>query len=193
MSKFELYVCDIESTGLTNDHSIIEISLCRLSTDEQKTWFVKPTNFDNIQPDALRVNGHKLEDLRCLTKFGKDTYMDATKVGAEIENWVADDLHASNERLLVGQNILGFDKGMLIEFWKKCNAEETFPFSNRFAIDTMQLQVILDIVSDNYCDNYSLRSLVERYGVKKEKAHRSENDVKMTRDVFFEQMKLLKK
>jgi DNA polymerase III epsilon subunit-like protein len=193
MKKFELYVVDVESTGLTKQHSIIEISLYRISNNEQKTWFIKPLNFENIEPDALRVNGHKLEDLKGLTKFGKDTYMEATKVSAEIENWVMDDLHSSDERLLVGHNILGFDKDMLISFWKNCNTIDTFPFSKKFALDTMQIQILLDILSDNYCEYYNLNSLVERYGIKKEKSHRSASDTRMTKDVFLKQFECLKK
>jgi len=81
----------------------------------------------------------------------------------------------------------------LIAFWKRCHAEQTFPFSKRFALDTMQIQVLLDIIKDDdYCENYSLKTLVEKYGVKREKAHRSENDVKMTKDVFIKQIELLK-
>lgn len=190
-NKFELYVADVESTGLDpNLHSPIEISIYRLYTKEQKTWYMRPTNFDTISKDALRVNGYKEDDLRGLTKYGKDTFGDPAKVLPEIENWLSDDMHTGTERLLCGHNIK-FDLDMMKSLWGKCNAPETFPFNDRYYLDTMQIEVFLQVIGKTKQSEYlNLGSLVEKYNIKKEKAHKAEGDVRMTKDLLLKQAEI---
>lgn len=96
-----IYVGDCETTGLDLvDHDVIELSLLRLSTNEQKTWHIKPSNFQTIDAGALRVNGHLLEDITHKTKHGKDTYLEASKVIVDIENWLLDDNVSTLDRVL---------------------------------------------------------------------------------------------
>ena len=48
--NYAIYVADVETTGLdpySND--VIELSLLRLSDGEQKTWCMKPFNFQSIE------------------------------------------------------------------------------------------------------------------------------------------------
>jgi DNA polymerase III epsilon subunit-like protein len=191
-SKFTIYVLDTETTGLDSDkNEIIEISFYRLSDDVQKTWFLKPNNYDSIQPDALRINGHKLEDLNLSTKYGKETYQDPAKVIVEIENWMGDDLGTSEDRVLVGQNP-SFDIGFMKTLWAANKSSETFPFGKRpFVLDTRQIALFMDIATNKRNDYYNLGSLVEKYGVKKEKSHRSDSDTRMTKDVFLAQMQIV--
>ena len=64
MNDFVFYVCDTETTSLDNSvGDIIELSLFRLSDNVQKTWCLKPLNFDGIDMGALKVNGHKYDDI----------------------------------------------------------------------------------------------------------------------------------
>lgn len=194
MNRFELYACDVETTGLSiRDNEIIEVSFIRLSTGDSKTWYIRPENINAIEPDALRINGHKLEDLLHKTAFGKEIYIERSKVIIDIENWLGEDLHSAEERVLIGHNIGAFDKDMLINLWDRAKSFDTFPFSKRFILDTMQIQLLLDIVNDINSEYYNLKSLVERHNVKKEKAHRSLGDSKMCRDVFLKQIECIKK
>jgi len=88
-----LYVIDTETTGIdANVNEVIEFSLYRISDDCQKTFCLKPNNIDAIQPDALRVNGHKLEDLLWKTDQGRDTYLEPSKALPLIENFLMQDL-----------------------------------------------------------------------------------------------------
>lgn len=191
--KYELYVVDVETTGLSLEHDIIEVSFYRLSNNDQKTWCIKPNRTDNIQADALRVNGHNLDDLLHRTKEGKENYIPAEKATAEIENWLMNDMHTTSERLLVGHNITGFDKDMLIALWDKCKAAESFPFSKRYALDTMQIQVFMDVIGiTEPSEYYNLNGLVQKYGIKKEKAHRAKGDCKMTKDLFLKQANFIR-
>lgn len=186
--SYELYVLDTETTGLDaikNDP--IEISIYRLSDDTQKTWCLKPINFEEISVDALRVNGHLLEDLKGLTKEGRERYLTPTKVLVEIENWLMEDGFRSEDRLMVGQNI-GFDKEMLIQLWKKCNSSGTFPFSKKYSLDTMGIEFFMDYCKDVKAEGYSLRNLVKKYGVTNSKAHSAAADTKATMEVFRKQV-----
>ena len=125
--NFSFYVTDIETTGLDSHlHDVIELSMYRLSDDSQKTWCLKPLNPDHIDPGALRVNGHKLEDLTHKTKEGRERYLDANSVLVDVENWMALDGLPTEKRFLIGQNI-AFDKDRLEQLWIKCNSKDSFP------------------------------------------------------------------
>jgi DNA polymerase III epsilon subunit-like protein len=189
---YVIYIADTETTGLDIlQHDVIELSLYRLNDHVQKTWCLKPINQDTIDNGALRVNGHKLEDLKHQTKVGIDRYKDPNKIIIEIENWVSEDNVPAESRILVGQNI-NFDKNMLERLWIKCNSKDTFPFGRR-TLDTMQIEFFLDWCKGSMSEGYSLSNLVKKYGVKNEKAHTAEADVKATKEVFEKQVEFFKK
>ena len=190
---FELYLVDCETTGLDaikNDP--IEISIYRLSNDVQKTWCLKPINIENISTDALRVNGHKIEDLKWQTQEGRDKYKNPNKVLVEIENWIMEDFMSAEDRVLVGQNV-GFDKDMLYRLWEKCGSLGTFPFNTKYEFDTMQLELFLNMCQGIQAEGYSLNKLTKKYGIKNEKAHSAEADVKATVEVFRKQVEFFTK
>jgi DNA polymerase III epsilon subunit-like protein len=189
---YVIYIADVETTGLdAYKHDVIELSMHRLTDNVQHTWCLKPINYETIDSGALRVNGHKLEDLKHQTKFGAEKYKDPNKIIVDIENWVAEDGVPTEKRLLVGQNI-AFDKIMLEQLWTKCNSKDTFPFGRR-TLDTMQIEFFLDWCKGTLAEGYSLANLVKKYGVKNEKAHTAEADVKATKEVFEKQVEFFKK
>lgn len=190
--SYELYVVDTETTGLDIlKNSPIEISIYRLSNDDQRTWFLRPVDLENISIDALRVNGHKLEDLRGQTKYGKEIYKEPNKVLIEIENWLSEDNLSSSERILVAHNA-GFDKAMLEYLWEKCNSSGTYPFNNKYMIDTMALEFSMNWAKNNVDTGYSLGILTKKYGIKNERAHSAEFDTKATAQLFRKQLDILK-
>lgn len=192
--NFELYVIDTETTGLNPiKNEPVEISIFRLSTGAQKTWCLKPINVDNIEQGALRVNGLKLEDLQGLTKDGREKYLSPNKVLVDIENWVNEDNLPTSQRLMVGQNV-SFDKQMMLSLWEKCGVRDSFPFSDKYSLDTMQIEVVI-----NYCLNtmseasgYSLSALTKKYGIKNDKAHSAEADVRATKELFTKQIEFIR-
>jgi DNA polymerase III epsilon subunit-like protein len=189
--KYELYMCDTETTGLDPiQNDPIEISIYRLSTNEQKTWYLKPINMNTISADALRVNGHKIEDLKGQTKEGREKYQAPSKVLVEIENWLMEDGFPSDQKLLVGQNV-PFDKAMLESLWTKCGTIGTFPFSRKYSLDTMGIELFLSLVTGEENEGYSLRNLAKKYGIKNDKAHSSESDTRTTVGVFRKQISAL--
>lgn len=189
---YVIYIADVETTGLdSRKNDIIELSLFRLNDSASKTWCIKPINLENIESAALRINGHKLEDLRHETRIGKDRYLDPQKTIIEIENWILEDNVPNEKRILCGQNI-SFDKDMLEQLWSKCNSLDTFPFGRRL-LDTMQIEFFLDWCKGTMAEGYSLSNLTKKYGIKNEKAHTAEADVKATKEVFEKQVEFFKK
>ncbi len=189
---YVIYVADVETTGLDSRlYDVIELSLHRMSDGVQKTWCIKPTNPANIEAAALRINGHKLEELRHETKAGRDKYLDPAQVLVEIENWMNEDGVPIEQRVMCGQNI-GFDHERLQQLWVKCNSADTFPFGRRM-IDTMGIEFFLDYCKGMMKEGYSLWNLVKHYNVKNDKAHSAEADVKATKEVFEKQVAFFKK
>ncbi|CAB4196554.1 DnaQ DNA polymerase III, epsilon subunit and related 3'-5' exonucleases [uncultured Caudovirales phage] len=184
---YTLYICDTETSGLDSRlHDVIEVSFYRLNDGSKKTWRIKPTNLVNIDLGALRVNGHKIEDLKHETKVGRDTYMDPNKAIIEMENWISEDNMPAEQRILVGHNIF-FDKDMLQQLWTKCNAKDSFPFGRRL-MDTMVWAFMMDYVNNDFSNSYSLSNLIKKYAIKNDKAHTAESDVQATKDLFFAQV-----
>lgn len=188
MLDFEVYIVDTETTGLDfYKNDVVELSIYRLSSDQQKTWFLKPSSPDNIEDEALKINGHKKEDLLHLTRDGREKYKAPDSTLVEIENWINEDLKMSQDRLLVGQNI-SFDKYFLEFLWKKNNCFDSFPFGRRM-LDTQQVALWFDIIMNHKRKAYNLLSLAKDFDVKIEKAHRADADTRMTKDLLIEQLK----
>ncbi len=188
---FVIYVLDTETTGFDDRlNDVIEISIYRLNDDVQHTWCLKPLNNDTIEAGALRVNGHKLEDLKHETKLGRETYLPPAKVLVDIENWIMEDGVTSEDRIIIGQNI-SFDKNFLLQLWNKCNSPGTFPFGRKM-LDTIQFALTLDLAKGIKRKWYTLSALADDFGIKKEKAHRADADTRMTKDLWLRQIDFLK-
>ena len=185
MTQFVLYVVDCETTGLDPvKNDIIEISFLRLSDNEQKTWWLKPTNPENIEVRALEVNGTNINDILWKTEAGKAKYRLAEEVLPEIENWIADDHHKIYDRVVVGHNV-GFDFDMMRQLWIKSDNYDTFPFSKwENSIDTKQLALFFDWVEGKNNEKYNLSACIKKFGLEQRKAHGAIEDVKMTADLL---------
>lgn len=190
---YVIYVADVETTGLDNRvNDVIELSLHRLTDDVQKTWCMKPFNPSAIDPDSLRINGHKLEDILHQTKEGRERYLDPIQVMIEVENWTMEDGVPTAQRILAGQNVQ-FDVNYLEQHWIKGKAKDSFPFSVKRQLDTMQIEFFMDLCKGQMSEGYSLNLLTKKYGLKNEKAHTAAADVKVTKDILMKQIEVFKK
>lgn len=191
MSNFEIFICDTETTGFDPEkNDVIEISLLRLSDEEQRTWFLKPQSPETIEESALKVNGACMDDLLWKTAAGRNKYRLVDDVLPEIENWVADSGVELYNRIICGHNI-NFDVNMLKGLWKKNGNEDTFPFCFH-SIDTKGLAMFVDFALGKKSEKYSLAGCVKTYGIPKKKFHGAEADVQMTKDLFLELKKFIK-
>ncbi len=197
-NNYIIYVCDTETTGLDNTlNEVIEVSFLRVylnfsddgsikTSEDQKTWCIKAYNAQSIQDDALKINGHKREDILHQSKFGQENYLEAKDVIAQIELWMLDDFHSSLDRIFAGQNPM-FDIGFLQKLWKEHSTIESFPFAiqngNR-VLDTKQLAILTDVCLGQRREKYNLTSLAKDFGITRRKAHRAEDDTRMTADLL---------
>ncbi len=180
------YVGDVETTGLDPQlHDIIEVSLWRMSDGEQRSWLVKPLNEETIQEESLKINKHKREDILGLTKFGKENYLDPAQAVMDIEEWMMEDDVGVDDRAFIGANP-SFDISFLEGLWKKVGCEDSFPFG-KFVLDVIQITRLIDFCNGKRRERYNLGSLVKDFQIKKEKAHRADADVRMTKDLFLKQ------
>ncbi len=194
MFNFPIYVIDCETTGLSaTDNDVIEISVCRLTFNErgepqteQNTWCLKALNAKTISDEALKINGHKREDILHQTADGRARYLDPVVVVSEIELWIMDDNASAVDRIFAGQNP-NFDIQALQELWKRVGSESSFPFAlekGDRTLDTKQIATFFDICTGRRRRFYNLGSLVKAFGVKKGKAHQAAEDVRMTTDLL---------
>lgn len=191
--SYVVYVSDTETTGLTLEHEIIELSLLRIVsknfTDfniDQKTWLIKALNPSLIEDEALAVNGHKREDILHLTQYGKDNYLHPEEVIPQIELWILDDNVSAMDRVFAGHNCV-FDHDRMKKMWERQNCIDTFPFEcskgNRL-LDTKQLALWVDLSCGRRRTRYDLSGLVKAFSIKKEKAHRADADTRMTAELI---------
>lgn len=185
MSELDVYVVDTETCGLDPVvHDVIELSVLRLKTKEQRTWNIKPINPDNIEPKALQVNGVDINDLLWKTAAGKAKYRLADEVLPEIENWLADQGSPIESRVMVGHNV-NFDFEMLKNLWYKCNAFDSFPFPKYGnIICTKQMALVYDYLLGSRSKYYNLSACVKKFGCEQLKAHGAINDVIMCAELF---------
>lgn len=191
---FQIYVADTETTGLDYlQHDIVELSLYHVNLDRQKTWLLRAPRFASAQPDALRINGHKLEDISHQTADGRERYLEPRDAVVSIENWMMEDMASPEEKILCGHNIQ-FDEDFISSLWESNNSKDTYPFGNRpFVLDTRQIEIFINLIQGKRNDYYNLGSLVEKYGVKKLKSHRADADTLMTKDVLLKQLEVFGK
>lgn len=189
--SYIIYVIDTETTGFNPvENDIIELSALRLikyGSDfkrEQKTWFIKPVNVNNISDEALKVNGHKKEDILWQTKEGKEKYVELADALSDFELWIMEDCASVMDRIFAGHNPV-FDANFMKASWSKANSESTFPFdltANNRILDTKQLVVFIDICTGRRRSKYNLSEVVKCFDIKKGKAHRADEDTRMTAD-----------
>lgn len=200
---YEIYILDGETTGMdAQKNDLIELCMWRLGDEESKTWRMKPKNPGAIRSEALRINGHKLEDLLHQTDYGRQTYLEQAKVLPEIEMWVMNDNEAAENRVIVGQNPK-FDLDFMIATWQKNNSEDTFPFGYWIGtgedrrhvckvFDTLNLVELIDVIIGKHRPRYNLANLAKDFKITKAQAHRADGDVKMTKDLFVKLFDVLK-
>lgn len=190
---FQVYICDTETTGLDYlQHEIIELSMLHLNSDRQKTWCLRAEKPEVAEPDALRINGHRIDDISHKTADGRARYKAASEVLVEVENWMMEDMSPPEERILVGQNV-SFDEQFLRALWLRLGSKETYPFGARpFLLDTRQIELMINLVEGKRDEYYNLGSLVKKYGIKNSKAHTAAADTLATKNLLQAQLGYIK-
>jgi DNA polymerase-3 subunit alpha (Gram-positive type) len=173
MKGKKLAFIDLETTGLNPyDHEIIEIGCLIAKQNENNEWVtvdefefkVKPDHIETAQQDALRVNHYSEADWM----FAHTQQEALATLAKKCEACV-----------MVGQNV-SFDYSFLATKFGEYKIKDPFFFAK---LDTISL-AYMRFRKDPNMNNFSLRELCERLGIKNEKAHTALADIRATYEVF---------
>jgi DNA polymerase-3 subunit epsilon len=179
-----LYV-DVETTGLTDDHAIIQLSgIVTINGDikEEFDFRIKPLESDIIDDKALKVNGIKRE------AFSREEYL-------------YPDVAYNKFTSLLGKYVGKFDrqdKFHFIAYNAKFDMDRLRAFflkmSDKFFgswfffpyIDVMSLAATALVRQRHTMPNFKLLTVAETLGIDTTKfnLHDSLDDIKLTREVF---------
>lgn len=178
---------DCETTGTNSQkHEITQLSgMIEIEGEivEEFNYFLKPTNWDTIDPEALKVTGKTLEDLRA--------YPDAREAFNSLRSTLEKHVNKydRNDKLYPAGHNVGFDVEFLQTFWKKYgNVYGTGSYQNWRFLDTRILANFLaahDLINPV---NITLGELCKYYNIPL-KAHDAMEDIRATRELHKSLMK----
>lgn len=112
MNGLQCYVLDIESTGLsTKLHETVEIGIVRVADRVQLFREIRAEHPENASYDALKITNKTLEDLN--NGVSKEEAVEA------VDGFFSKDGSTPAGRVIIGHNIISFDKKMLFALWEK--------------------------------------------------------------------------
>lgn len=170
MSGLQFYIADIETNGLkVGFHECCELSIIRAKDKMQLTRKIKVDNWKNSSYDALVITGKTIESLRQGDSKQKTV--------EDVDSFIKEDGLTSAHRVLVGHNIINFDKKFLHHMWEQQGKEfqidlflDTIPLSKRLAAQIGQPKA-----------KVKLESALDLFGIKKVgKMHSAKGDSRNT-------------
>lgn len=112
MTGLHYYILDTETTGLsTKFHEVIEIGIVRATDRVQLFREIVAEHPENANYDALKITNKTLHDLK--RGVSKEEAVET------VEEFFALDGSTPAGRVIVGHNIISFDKKMLFALWEK--------------------------------------------------------------------------
>lgn len=184
MSKLLFY--DTETTGVDyKKNSIIQISgilhIDRVEV-ERFNFNVRPHPKAIIAKEALKANGHKMEDLQTYPPMGTVFTMLETVLEKHV------DRYSKTDRVhLVGFNNRGFDDNFFRMFFSLCGSNF---FGSWFWSDSLDVLVLASYVLLNArptMPSFKLHRVAKTIGLKVDdsRLHDSMYDTELTRDVYY--------
>ncbi len=177
MKKRNLAFIDVETTGLDpNTHEMIEVGGIiakqipqpnrgpKLEVLDEFEFKIKPTNLEQADPEALRVNGYSEADWL----FAVDLNQAMTAIAEK-----------TNGAILVAFNT-PFDSAFLEAGFKKAGINNTMHYHK---IDVMPI-AFAKLYHDNRVQYFNLKTLVEHFGLTNQKAHTALADIKVTFELY---------
>ena len=128
MNGLSVYVLDIETTGLsTKYHEVIEIGIVRCADRVQLFREIKAERPENASYDALKITNKTLADLK--NGVARIEAIEA------VERFFNQDGNTPAGRMIVGHNIITFDKKFLFALWEQFGKE----FPAHLWVDTIAM------------------------------------------------------
>ena len=178
----KLLFLDTETTGLNPEkHGLIQVAgIIEIDGVEKERFDLHCQIFDEqvVDPKALKVNGHTLEQIK--------KYPEPTKTHAEfkaiLEKYV-DKYDKSDKFYIVGQNI-PFDYGLLDKWFKNCGDDYLYSYINYDKVDLVALTAAFKVAGIHDFENVKLETVAKKFGIEF-KAHDAAADIDVTRQVFY--------
>lgn len=173
---------DVESTGLDPvKNDIVSIALMAEIDGEIKGKLyleIQPHSYDNIEDQALEVNGFTREQLK--------TFLPPLEAHKKIVNFLSKYINKFNKKDKFqpsGYNVV-FDVDMLGEFFKKCNDRYYGSFIDYHKFDVATLVQFLHLKGAIKLDSYRLENVCNYFGITL-KAHNAKEDIQATRELCY--------
>jgi DNA polymerase III alpha subunit (gram-positive type) len=178
---------DTETTGLdSKTQEIIEFA-CIVDINgkevDRKTWEIRPELWDNISPEALKVNKRTIPELKKFQLTQKQFLIEFIKF---IKDYV--DMNDKWDYFVIGAHNASFDKDMLYETFCRYGIQKRWDTIFRHQlIDTSVFPIFTHYMDkDQYNCHYSLKQTAQQFEVPfdKKKAHGAMYDTEVCRRLF---------
>jgi DNA polymerase-3 subunit epsilon len=181
---------DVETTGTDpRKHSIIQLSGIVEIDGEIKEEFdfrVQPDSFEDIDPEALLVNGITIDELKTFER-PEQVYKDIIGI---FETYI-DKFDKNDKFYPAGQNV-GFDIDFLAEFFKRRGDDYFGSWQNWRCIDSRFIANFLIYSGMLEVPDTKLITLCQQFGIEFG-AHDSMEDIRATRELIYRMKSLIKK
>lgn len=172
--SLQYYVLDIETTGFSPDkHEITEVGIVRV---KDKTQFFKHVRCDfpeRASLDSLRITNKTLEDLA--VGESKEDLIN------KVNDFLNEDGLTPQHRVIVGHNIVNFDRKFLCKLWK--DYDQVFPAS--LWLDTMKMMKAYAKKAGLVKPKFNLQASADICGIKKmANIHNAKSDSRQTYYLF---------
>jgi len=192
MSDLKILWLDVETTGLdARRNDVIQIAgILDVNTipGVEFNIFVQPFNYDNIEEEALRVNGRSIDELRHFLTPAQAHAELIDKLGGFINKY-----DRSDKAFIGGQNP-SFDRDFLKEFFNK-NEDKFFgSWFDYHIVDLCALSLvfhikgIVDLTDGTGKISVKLSNVAHAFGLEQKEPHNALDDIRLTRRIFYEHM-----
>jgi DNA polymerase-3 subunit epsilon len=147
---------------------------------------IQPSDYSNIDLEALKVNSLTIEQLKTFTT-PKETYNNLIKIFSKY----IDKFNRNDKFIAVGYNV-GFDINFMRSFFLKQGDKYFGSWIDYHTIDVMQLAFIAHYLGKIKLENYKLETLCNHFGISI-KAHDALEDIVATRSLFNKLIKFISK
>lgn len=172
---------DTETTGLDpKKHDIIQIAGIVEIDDiikEEFNFTCQPFSYENIDQEALKVNGISVETLKTYPA-PKETYRKLIT----IFNKYIDRYNKKDKFIPAGHNV-SFDVDFLFNFFKKNGDNYCGSYLDYHKLDSVTMGMILKIYGKEKFDNLKLKTIADYYKLEIA-AHDALSDIRASREVI---------
>lgn len=176
---------DVETTGLDSKKNDIVSLAAIIDIDGQVVDSIylemQPVSYENISPEALKVNGYTIEQIKTF-----QTPQEALKKFMAFLGKHCNKFNKSDKYILGGHNVATFDKGFVADWAAKLGEKYLFSYLDYHVIDTVQIAMLFKVAKKLPTANIKLGTLTEHFKiVVTGSLHNSKTDIEATRNLYY--------